>query len=73
MMFSSAVQAQMLQAERRRAAEAAAETEAAARAEAMKLVLEKQLQQEAGLQQVHRCWVQHHKQLELITLGSCRV
>ena len=40
-----------VQAERRRAAEVAAETEAAARAEASRLVLEKQLQQEADLQQ----------------------
>lgn len=41
-----------MQAGRRRAAEAAAESEAAARAEATRLVLEKQLQQEADLQQV---------------------
>lgn len=41
-----------VQAERRRAAEAAAESEAAARAEATCMVLEKQLQQEADLQQV---------------------
>ncbi len=44
-----------VQAERRRAAEAAAEMEAAARAEAARLVLEKQLQQEADLQQVTCC------------------
>ena len=44
-----------VQAERQRAAEAAAETEAAARAEATRLVLEKQLQQEANLQQVTLC------------------
>ncbi len=44
-----------VQAERRRAAEAAAEIEAAARAEAARLVLEKQLQQEADLQQVACC------------------
>lgn len=41
-----------MQAERRHAAEAAAETEAAAHAEASRLVLEKQLQQESDLQQV---------------------
>lgn len=41
-----------MQAERRRAAEAAAETEAAAHAQARRLVLEKQLQQESDLQQV---------------------
>lgn len=41
-----------MQADRRRAAEAAAETEAAAHAEASRLVLEKQLQQESDLQQV---------------------
>lgn len=44
-----------VQAERRRAAETAAEVEAAARAEAARLVLEKQLQQEADLQQVTCC------------------